>query len=188
MGKDRLSLMLKISEIAYKLRPVRVMVLRDEKPFTVDGQKVELQKGIEMEVPYWLSRVLIEEEVANTTEMPITIEDIARVHFSALSARTPADLEPLPQNFYRNVKDLIESLEERIRRELNPALLEEKQKAIQYLAEIVDKRLLIMLQSLRSPTAIAEVSSKLAPEEAMLLETLYKTIEEWKRNILPEHQ
>ncbi|MMZ70441.1 hypothetical protein D1872_334860 [compost metagenome] len=52
----------------------------------------------------------------------------------------------------------------------------------------MDKRLLIMLQSLRSPTAIAEVSSKLAPEEAMLLETLYKTIEEWKRNILPEHQ
>ena len=185
MAGNRLELLLRMTEIEYRLRPVRVMVIRDEKPLTVDGQRVELQKGIEIEIPYWLAQALISEGIAEIVESPINIEDIARVHFSALSARTPAELEPLPQNFYQNAKEFIRHLEERIRRELNPILLEEKQKALQYLVEIIDKRLLIILQSLRSPTSMAELSSKLAPEESALLDTLYKTIELWKRRLLP---
>ncbi|ALL01681.1 GINS complex protein [Pyrodictium delaneyi] len=185
MLKSKLELLLKISEMEYKLRPVRVMIVRDDKPLTLDGQRIELQKGIEIEVPYWLARALTHEGIAEVTESPINIEDIARVHFSVLSARTPAELEPLPQNFYQDVKEFIRSLEDRVRRELNPILLEEKQKALQYLLEIVDKRLLIMLQSLRSPTSMAEISSKLAPEESALLDTLYKTIELWRRHLLP---
>ena len=185
MPGNRLELLLRMIEIEYKLRPVRIMIIRDEKPLTVDGQRIELQKGIEIEVPYWLAQTLISEGIADMVESPISIEDIARVHFSALSARTPAELEPLPQNFYQNAKEFIKSLEDRIRRELNPILLEEKQKALQYLMEIIDKRLLVILQSLRSPTTMAELSSKLAPEESALLDFLYKTIDLWKRSLLP---
>jgi DNA replication factor GINS len=55
---------------------------------------------------------------------------------------------------------------------------------LQYLLDIIDKRLTIMLQSLRSPTSIAEISSRLAPEEAALLRYFNDTLIKWKEKIL----
>ncbi len=56
----------------------------------------------------------------------------------------------------------------------------------QYLVDIVDKRLTMILQSLRSPTSIAELSSRLAPEETLLLTYFSQVLREWKNKILPK--
>ncbi|ABM80753.1 hypothetical protein [Hyperthermus butylicus] len=185
MELHELDVRLRIAELEYLLRPVRVAITRDHGTVTIDGVHVELQKGIEVELPYWLSRAIEEEELGKLSETPMSLEDIARIHFTTLSTRTPADLEQLPQYFYQEAKEYIKLLDERVRRELNPALLEEKQKAQQYLLEIADKRLLIILQSLRSPTNIAELYSKLSPEEQTILQLLQKALERWRELVLP---
>ncbi len=184
--ESRLSIELEILEFEYLLRPVRTMILKDAGVLEIDGQKIELQKGVETELPYWLAKQLAVEELAKLIETPITLEDIARLHFSVVSAKTPSDLEPLPQYFYQEAKTVIRDLEERARRELNPALFEESQKMTQYLVDIVDKRLTMILQSLRSPTSIAELSSRLAPEETLLLTYFSQVLREWKNKILPK--
>ncbi len=176
---------LDLIEYEYMLKPVRVMVTRDYGELVIDGEAIQLQKGVEAELPYWLAKIFENKGVANTLESAITIEDIARVHFSVVSARTPADLEPLPRNFYLEALRYIKRLDEEIRRNFNAELLEEKQKAIQYLLEIIDKRLLLILQSMRSPTSLAEISSKLSEEEAILMEELRRILDLWKKKLSP---
>jgi len=186
--ESRLDIMLELVELEYMLRPVRTMIIRDADTIEIDGLKVELKKGVETELPYWLARQLASKDMAKLIETPISLEDIARLHFSVISAKTPSDLEPLPQYFYQEAKTVIQDLEERARKELNPALFEESQKMMQYLVDIIDKRLTMILQSLRSPTTIAELSSRLAPEEATLLSHLNTVLRKWKEKVLPRHQ
>lgn len=176
---------LRLVAFRHRLRSTRVMVLRELGEINIDGEKLSLEKGVEIEVPLWLATLLTEKGYVNIVEQPITIEDIARVHFSTVSAKTPADLEPLPKGFYLEALRYIESLDKQIRREFNAMLLEERQKATQYLLEIIDKRLLLILQSMRSPTSLAEISSKLTDEESILLEELRDDVEKWKKALAP---
>ncbi len=183
---NELEVLLKLAELEYMVRPVRVAITRDYGVITVDGATIELHKGIEVELPYWLARAVEASELGKPTETPIGLEDIARLHYTTLTAKTPAELEPLPQYFYHEAREYLKQLDERIRRELNPTLLEEKQKALQYLVEIVDKRLTIIIQSLRSPTSIAELYSKLTPEEQAVLKTIQQILESWRKQIIPK--
>jgi len=178
--------LMRLAELEYMVRPVRVAITRDHGVGHVDGIEVELRKGIEIEVPYWIAKALEEDGIGHLTESPLTLEDLARIHYTMLSARTPAEVEALPQYFYQEVKEYLRRIDEKIRRELNPSLLEEKQKAQQYLMEIVDKRLTLIIQSLRSPTTIAELTSKLTPEEQAIARIMLKLIETWRKNILPK--
>jgi DNA replication factor GINS len=181
-------ILIELTRLEYMLRPVRLAVTRDYGVLHVDGMTVELHKGIEIEVPYWLAKAIESMGVGKLTETPLTLEDIARIHYTILSARTPSELEPLPQYFYQEAREYLDTLDERIRRELNPTLLEEKQKALQYLVEIVEKRLTMIIHSLRSPTSIAELYSKLTPEEQAMLKMMQQLLETWRRSILPQTQ
>jgi DNA replication factor GINS len=182
---SELAFRMKLIEYEYMLKRVRVMVVRDAGEIIVDNETIPLQKGVEIEIPLWLAQVLEKEGLVNPIEPPMSIEDIARVHFSVISARTPADLEPLPKNFYLETMRYIKMLDEQIRKEFRAELLEEKQKAVQYVLEIMDRRLLLILQSMRSPTSLAEISSKLSEEEAVLLEELRSDIETWRSRLMP---
>jgi DNA replication factor GINS len=184
-GINVLEARLKLFELQYLLRPTRVMVVKDSKNLYIDGQSIELQKGVEIEIPYWLASQLVKEGLVKIVESPLSLEDIARIHFSVISAKTPSDLEQLPQYFYQEAKTVIQELGERAKKELDPALLEERHRMLQYLVEIIDKRLTILLQSLRSPTSIAEITSRLTPEEEALLNYLSNALKTWREKILP---
>lgn len=182
---NKIALQLKKLAIEYRLRPIRVMVVKDYGTITVDGVEYTLSKGAEIEVPRWLADVLEEMGVANPVERGLDIEDITRVHFSTLNARTPAELEPLPRDFYLEALRYIERLSARVKKEFDASLLEEQQKAMRYLLEIIDRRLTLILQSIRSPTSIAEISSKLSPEELVLLNSLRESLETWQKSLSP---
>ncbi len=182
---DKIGLQLRKLAIEYRLRPIRVMVVKDYGRITIDGAEYTLNKGAEIEVPRWLADILEEMGVANPVERGLDIEDITRVHFSTLNARTPAELEPLPRDFYMEALRYIERLSVRIKREFNASLLEEQQKAVRYLLEIIDRRLTLILQSIRSPASIAEISSKLSPEELVLLNSLKESLEIWQKFLSP---
>jgi len=164
-------------------REVRVVVTKDLGKIIVDGKTFTLTKGIEAELPLWLAEALAEKGVINLAENTITIDELARVHFSVMNARSPADLEPLPSNFYYEAARYLSQLRDRIRKELDPKLLEERHKAQEYLAEIIDRRLSLILRSIKSPATIAEISSKLSKEEHFLLTTLNNIIDKWKNKL-----
>ncbi len=186
IAKSTVELYLKAQNLYYEVKPTRVMVVKDFGRITVDGFTMELQKGTEIELPRWVARILSEDGIAEIVETGIGIEDIARIHFTVVSAKNPAELEPLPKDFYKQVIEYLDGLEKRIRAEFNPALLEEKQRILIYLAEILNKRLTLILTALRSPTAIAELSTKLSDEERILLEILHKVLETWRLNMTPK--
>ena len=93
------------------------------------------------------------------------------------------ELERLPENFYIQAKEYLRELEARIRRELNTTLLEEKQKAELYLVEIINRRLGMILQVLRSPASLAEIYEKFTEEEKLLADALRGLIEEWREKV-----
>lgn len=183
---SELTFQLKRLVMEYRLKPVRVIVVKDLGKVVVDGVEYTLNKGIEIEVPQWLADVLEDMSIANSAERSLDIEDIARVHFSTLSARTAAELEPLPKDFYLEALRYIEKISQRAQKELNISLLEEQQKAIRYLLEIIDKRLSLILQGIRSPLSIAEISSKMTPEELLLVNTLREKLDEWRQFVSPK--
>ncbi len=185
MSEGQLELRLKLSRLEYEVKPVRVMVVRDAGKMLIDGLELELRKGTEVEVPRWLARVLANKGVVELVESRIGLEDIARVHFSVYNARTPSETPELPTDFYWQVHDYIAELTERVRRELNPVLLDEKQKAVMFTAEIAGKRVTQILQVLRSTAAMVELSAKLSPEERALLDTMRELLEKWMKTIVP---
>ncbi len=182
-AEKTIELGLELARLAYLTGTVRVMVIKDAGTIRVGEVGYELRKGTEIELPRWLARLLSEKGVVEIVETPITLEDIARFHFGVMSARNVAEMEPLPQHFYQQVSEYVAMLDSRIRREFNAALLEEKQKASTYAAEIAMRRLAAILQVLRSPASMGELYGKLTVEERILIDVLYNALEKWRKMI-----
>ncbi len=180
---EKLSLLLALLDKEYLAKPVRVAVVKDKGRIHVDGVELELRKGIELELPRWLAMVLSDKGIVQSLEQPITINDIARMHFSVVSAHTPAELDPIPQYFYKQVREYYHSLDKRIRESFDASLLEEKNKAATYIAGIVSKRVTLLLHILRSPSTLTEIYPRLAPEEKVLLDALKDILEKWKHEV-----
>ncbi len=181
---DELLAWLKLYDYDYCVKPVRAAVIRDMGRMTIDGVELELRKGTEIELPRWAAKELERRGIVEVLEKPLTVKDIARIHFSVISAHTPVELDPLPQYFYNSVREYYKELDQVIREKYSSALLEEKSKAANYIVGIVSKRLSLILQVLRSPSSIAEIESRLAPEEKILLDVMRRIMEKWEEKIL----
>jgi len=179
----RFSELLELIELSYKLKPVRVMVVKDYGSLEIDGATYELRRGTEVEIPRWIAEVLEEAGVVEVLETGLGLEDIARIHFSTHSVKSVRELERLPENFYMQAKEYLRELDARIRRELNPILLEEKQKAELYLVEIIGRRLSMIVQVLRSFASLVEVYERFSEEEKLLADVLRGLIEEWRKKV-----
>ncbi|MET1101228.1 MAG: hypothetical protein ABWW69_01940 [Pyrodictiaceae archaeon] len=175
---------MRMLRLNFMLKPVRVMVLKDLGVVSLDGVELELRKGVELELPRWLAELLVENGYAEYVETPITLQDIARIHFSTMSARNPGELEQLPKDFYNMAREYYLELSKRVRKELSPVILEERSKAASYLSEIVNKRITFILQVMRSPALLADIYQKLSPEEQVLLDTMHKLLDAWKTELL----
>ena len=179
----RFSELLELIELSYKLKPVRVMVVKDYGSLEIDGATYELRRGTEVEIPRWIAEVLEEAGAVEVLETRLGLEDIARIHFSTHSVKSVRELERLPENFYMQAKEYLRELDARIRRELNPMLLEEKQKAELYLVEIIGRRLSMIVQVLRSFASLVEVYERFSEEEKLLADVLRGLIEEWRKKV-----
>jgi len=170
--------------ISFLAKKVRVMVLKDLGNVRADGEVYELRKGTEVELPRWLARTLQQQGIVKILETPLTIDDIARVHFNVFNARSLRELEAVPEYFYLQVQEYLEELSRRIREEFNAALLDERRKAELYMLEIVSRRITALLQALRSPAAVAEISSKLSMEERVLADAMKSLLDDWLKTVV----
>jgi DNA replication factor GINS len=184
--EEYVDLRLQLAELEYLTEAVRVIVLKNLPPVTIDGTTYDLRKGVELEMPRWLAEVLQAEGVVEKSGLEISLEDAARVHFSAMNMRSPSDLEPLPRHFYVSLKKQIERLDRAIRERPTISDIELRHKLVQYLSEIVERRLMMILYSIRSPAVLAELSSRLSPEEQFIQQLVYRSIEAWRERILPK--
>ncbi len=178
---------LELLRARYELKPVRVMVVKDVGKLVIDGVELELRKGTEVEVPRWVARILASQGYVEILESPLTLDDIARVHFMVTETRSLVDTPSLPEDFYQRAREYFDRLEELLRRNPSAQLLEEKEKAELYFEEILSRRFWTILQLLRATGARAEVYERLSPEEKILHDTLQEVIEEWLASISPIH-
>ncbi len=185
MCHEELEIIMDLYHLEYELKPVRVMVVRDLGRIRVDGVEIEVKKGTEIELPRWLARLLSSKGYVQLVESTMGLEDIARIHFSVYSAKNIIETPEIPKDFYWQAQDYIRDLDLRVKQELNPVLLEEKRKAVDFIVDIANRRLIQMLQVLRSTAAIVEISSKLTPEEKLLLDNLHQVIEKWVKLVTP---
>ncbi len=168
-------------EEEYLEKPVRVLVLRDH-TLTLPGGSVELRKGTEMEIPRRAARLLQARGVVEVRDEGLKLEDIARIHFSEMETRSPAEIARLPPDFYMRAKEYMALVEERLR-SLDPQAFEEKKRAELFLSEIISHRLSLILRLLQSGVKLAKVMDKLTPEEQVLYEALSTLLEEWRKRV-----
>lgn len=176
---------LKLLRYSYAANAVKVMVLRDAGSVRIGEDSLTLAKGTEVELPRWAAVRLSELGIAKFKEEPLTIEDVARVHYNEMNVRSPMQLGKLPEGFYQRARDYISQLERGLKETADPALFREKMRAEVMLKEIIEKRISMIMQLVMSSNAAVHVIERLTPEERVLYNELRTAVEEWKALVAP---
>ncbi|TRM86017.1 hypothetical protein DJ526_10375, partial [Sulfolobus sp. A20-N-G8] len=88
----------------------KVMVLEDWNGSSITLSGLQLIKGSQDELPYWLASVLERKNIVKI-EDEVSVEDLGRILFQEKqSANTSASLVPLSRDFFFKVKSYIDIL------------------------------------------------------------------------------
>lgn len=179
--KSRLEALKKVFESS----GVKTVVVSDIRGLTLpDGSVLNASKGEEIEVPRWLAKYLEERGLVRRRWGELELEDILRIHYRELDRKSVRDLTPLPQHFYWLAREYLQRLDELIKSNPTPVLLDERRKAETYIKEIVDRRIRAIASMAVGGGDASIVSGRLSPEEQELMKELKRVISEWKKIVL----
>lgn len=186
---SRVEARLHLLEKAYDNSNVKVLVTQDLNGLVLpDGTRISARKGDRIEIPRWMARVLEADGKASIIRDEITTEDVIRIHYREMQRTSIMDIERLPDNFYWSVREYVNYLEKKIREEPDPRLLEEKRRLSEYIDEIIDKRIQSIVLSTMDEKMAGQISSKISPEEQVLMEELIQVLRKWRKQIIPRSQ
>ncbi len=99
-------LLLRCIEVASKLRPVKVAVLRDLGRAPVDGDFINLSRGQEADLPRWLSGALLRLNYVELRQHALGIDDVSKYLMSE-KGLSKSSLTKLREDFYYQVRELL---------------------------------------------------------------------------------
>lgn len=175
----------KIKDIDFDFenRTIRIVLLQELPELEILGQSANShRKGEEMEVPRWVANEIINQGLAKYCEKEeLTIQELSKVHWrEALpGARQIPQLEEL---FYCRLRRFLFNLEGKGKSDI--AKFKEYEKALSISNDIVNCRLRKILTLASSPFQTSDLVKNLTLEERSLLESLSKTINYWRKEIL----
>ncbi len=170
-------------EEEYFEKPVRILVLRDRR-ITLPSGALELRKGEEIDVPRRVALALVDEGVAEIRDQGLSLEELARIHFTETNTRSPLEIPRLPRDFYMQAREYLERLDERLSAKVDPEAYEERRKAERFIYEIVAHRLGLILRLLQGGRKPGEIADRLLPEEQALYEALQEVLNEWRGRVV----
>lgn len=99
-------LVLRGTNVASKLRPVKVAVLKDLGRVPVDGEITNIAKGQETELPRWLGEVLSKLNYVELRHQQLSIDDVSR-HLVGERRLSKSSLTKLRDDFYSQARELL---------------------------------------------------------------------------------
>jgi len=158
----------------------KVMVLEDWNGSSITINGLQLIKGSQDELPYWLASVLERKNIVKIEE-EVSIEDLGRILFQEKqSANTSASLIPLSKDFFFKVKSYIDILN----RENNIDNIDKIRKTRNILNEIYKIRSRKVMQLAFLEIEDQNLINNMTEEELLIYNTIKELIKELYGDII----
>lgn len=171
---------LKLVELDYEFRDVRVLFIKDYEGLPLPNGRVTARKGDEMDLPRWQARLLAGMGYVEIKDRGVDINEINMIHYRERRGRG-AEVQPLPQDFYFKVREYVEKLNEAIRESPASMLIREREAAEKNVLDLADTRLVKILRL--AQTGSSEFKDRMTPEERILFDVLQSLVEDWRRYV-----
>ncbi len=181
---------LRLVEIDFEVKNVRVLFLRDYKMLPTPQGVINVKKGDEIPIPRWQARLLESQGYVNVRDAEIDVDYINAYHFKEKRRTGANQLSPLPQDFYMKSKDLVKKLDDMIRESPSHMLLREREVVEKNLIEIGETRL-IKIMRLAQTGGGEELRDKMTPEESLVYDNVKNVVDSWRdyiKRLFPESE
>ncbi|MDT7862119.1 MAG: hypothetical protein RRA45_07890 [Saccharolobus sp.] len=158
----------------------RVMVLDDWNGNSITLGHVELIKGSEDELPYWLANILEKRNIVKITDT-VGVEDLGRILFQERqNVNIPASLVPLSRDYFQKIRFYLESL----KKDNNIENIEKFRKSIAMINEIFKIRSRKIVQLAFLDISDQNIINSMTEEELLIYTVIRQIIRELYGDII----
>ncbi|HIH90569.1 DNA replication complex GINS family protein [Ignicoccus hospitalis] len=172
---------------------VKVILLKEVSDL-FDGETfLKLGKGMEVELPRWLAKKLVDMNYAKYVKekgVDETLKEVAKFRFLESKKDDPLPTQ-LPQDFFKRVREVVDKyknpvFEGKDVEELAQKLLKVTKIKAQ-LEELIDLRLMKIISKIINEGEVpVSLRERLTPEEQVIADELEGDISQWKRVVIGE--
>jgi len=172
---------LKLIELDYRFREVRVLFLKDYEELPTPLGVITVRKGDELPLPRWQAMILNKMGIVDVRDSGIDIDVINMYHFKERKSSAANKLTQLPQDFYMKASELVEKLNKMIREAPSHMLLKDREIIEKNLIELSEARLMKIIRL--AHTGGDELRGNMTPEEQLLYDGMKSVVDSWRRYI-----
>lgn len=178
---DRIKDRLRLIEMDFDIRPVRVQFIKDYENLPTQNGLVSLRRGDEVELPRWQAEELLEKEYVEIKEQLLNIDEANFYHYREKRSQSASAPQQLPQDFYLRSRELIKKLDEAIRKSPSSMLLRDREVIEKNIMELAETRLIKIIRLAQAGGE--EYREKMTPEEAVMYNIARSLLEAWRNYI-----
>ena len=160
--------------------PVKLVAKRSSPEIKVAGETVgPLEEGKEFQVKFWVASELVKAGIARFPEGQLDLVGLHKLYWRE-TVQTGKQIPSLPENFYPRLRRYLGEL----KGSTDPVKLQEYEKAIRTVYDIVNCRLRKIVGLASGPAQTEDMLCNLSEEERILYNHLYEMVTEWRKRIL----
>jgi len=167
----------------YMEEEVRVEIIGKPPKVPLHEGFTELSRGAEYNVPRWLAKLLVEDNIARIRDEALTIEKLSSIAYNEESLVKKLQLIKIPRYFYMMVREELEKLNEKLRRTADISVLEDYKQIDDLYVTIGRIRVKKLLNFLLLPSVPSEVFDKMSEEEKIMFNILRETLLTWMKKL-----
>ncbi len=167
----------------YMEEEVRVEIIGKPPKVPLHEGFTELSRGAEYNVPRWLAKLLVEDNIARIRDEALTIEKLSSIAYNEESLVKKLQLIKIPRYFYMMVREELERLNEKLRRTADISVLEDYKQIDDLYVTIGRIRVKKLLNFLLLPSVPSEVFDKMSEEEKIMFNILRETLLTWMKKL-----
>lgn len=179
---------IKDADFDFENIPVKVVANRNSPEIGLPGVKVgPFREGKDYEVRFWVAKELEKAGIVRLrVDEPLDLMMLNKIHWKEARVQTSQRVTYLPKQFYPKLRRYLEELKnEGIKK---PEKRSDYEKAKNLSDDITRTRLKKIVSIASSPAPTRQLTENLTKEERDLYDYLYKTISEWRKEILKEQE
>jgi len=171
------------ADFVFENTPVKIIVNRACPEIELAGLKVgPFQEGKEYEVRFWIARELENAGIARLREEELlNLVKLNKIHWKE-RVQSAQQISSLFEDFYPRLRRYLADLKREAVKK--PEKMRDYDKARSLSRDIINLRLKKIVSLASAPAQTNQVLNNLTREERVIYKSLYKTISEWRTEIL----
>lgn len=167
----------------YMEEEVRIEVINKSPKIPLHEGFIELTRGAEYNIPRWLAKLLVKENIAKIRNDTISIEKLSGITYNEESLIQKLQLVKIPRYFYMILGDNLADLSKKLQETKDISILEDYKQIEDLYMTIGRIRVKKILNLLLLPSIPSEIFDKLSEEEKILFNVLRETLLIWMKKL-----